>query len=175
MTMPEAIRRGIAWVEEQKEIKELQEKNAKSHGSSPSRDDYLDRAESTCAALRHCRARPARRSEAHRRFRRAARPSAVAAQPPQPRLRLLEEMELDAKTVIEVKDEMLDIRRRILRLRREIQPGQAPRWQHRRQGRPAARNRPPTSASPSTTSSSANAVSRRFLPLRRRQAAPVHG
>ena len=34
---------------------------------------------------------------------------------------LLEEMELDAKTVISVKDEMLDTRRRILRLRREIQ------------------------------------------------------
>ncbi|MHC5068444.1 MAG: sigma-70 factor domain-containing protein, partial [Planctomycetota bacterium] len=51
MTMPDAIKRGIQWVEEQKEIKELQEKNAKSHGSSPSRDDYLDRAESHLRSL----------------------------------------------------------------------------------------------------------------------------
>jgi RNA polymerase primary sigma factor len=35
--------------------------------------------------------------------------------------RLLEEMELDAKTVIQVKDEMLDMRRKVLRLRREIE------------------------------------------------------
>ncbi|TVR44631.1 MAG: RNA polymerase sigma factor RpoD [Planctomycetota bacterium] len=120
MSMPEAIRRGIAWVEEQKEIKELQEKNAKSHGSSPSRDDYLDRADSHLrslyalvehvaglslklidgsATMRECQLYRNRLNRA---------------------VRLLEEMELDAKTVIEVKDDMLDVRRRILRLRREM-------------------------------------------------------
>ena len=36
---------------------------------------------------------------------------------------LLVEMELDATMVIDTKDEMLDIRRRILRLRREIEQG----------------------------------------------------
>ena len=51
VTMPDAIKRGIQWVEEQKEIKELQEKNAKSHGSSPSRDEYLEQAESHLASL----------------------------------------------------------------------------------------------------------------------------
>ena len=34
---------------------------------------------------------------------------------------LLNEMELDAALVVEVKDEMLDVRRRILRMRREVQ------------------------------------------------------
>ncbi len=120
MTMPEAIRRGIQWVEEQKEIKEQQEKNAKSHGSSPSRDDYLDRAsnhlgtltrlvihisplsESICDGLSEVRGEQLLRNRLTRAY------------------RLLEEMELDAKTVIQVKDEMLDMRRRVLRLRREM-------------------------------------------------------
>ena len=121
MTMPEAIRRGIQWVEEQKEIKELQEKNAKSHGSSPTRDDYLDRAQSHLGTM----------------YKLVQHVGPLAEQmvsvDPETRLeqllrnrllrsyRLLEEMELDAKTVISIKDEMLDLRRRILRLRREIE------------------------------------------------------
>jgi len=121
MTMPESIRRGIQWVEEQKEVKELQEKNAKSHGSSPTRDDYLDRAESHLGTMysvvKHvqplteaaCEAIPETRIEQLMRNR------LLRA------YRLLEEMELDAKTVIAIKDEMLDLRRRILRLRREIE------------------------------------------------------
>jgi RNA polymerase primary sigma factor len=121
MTMPDAIRKGIAWVEEQKEIKELQEKNAKSQGSSPSRDDYLDRAAQHLEALYKLVAHVQPLVEKmvdeqadqrslqlfRNRMRRASR--------------LLEEMELDAKTVIDIKDEMLDVRRRILRLRREVQ------------------------------------------------------
>ncbi|TVR13475.1 MAG: RNA polymerase sigma factor RpoD [Planctomycetota bacterium] len=120
MAMPEAIRRGIAWVEEQKEIKELQEKNAKSHGSSPSRDDYLDRAESHLRSLyalvEHVTDLTAKLIEgsATLRDRQLYRNRLNRG------YRLLEEMELDAKTVIEVKDDMLDIRRRILRTRREI-------------------------------------------------------
>ena len=123
MTMVFAIRRGISWIEEQKEIKEIQEKNAKSHGSSPSRDDYLDRAESHLTSLYRlmdhvqkgivdmqeqagsadgCRQHQVIRNRLYRCF------------------HLCDEMELDAKTVIMVKDEMLDIRRRILRLRREL-------------------------------------------------------
>jgi RNA polymerase primary sigma factor len=121
MSMPEAVRRGIQWVEEQKEIKELQEKNAKSHGSSPTRDDYLDRAESHLSTM----------------YRLVEHVAPIAAQAVEPEAeirieqllrnrllrsyRLLEEMELDAKTVIQIKDEMLDLRRRILRLRREIE------------------------------------------------------
>ncbi len=123
MTMPEAIRRGIAWVEEQKEIKELQEKNAKSQGSSPSRDDYLERAaqhlDTLYRVVEHVQplvekmidgSADQRDLQVYRnRMRRTSR--------------LLEEMELDAKTVIDIKDEMLDIRRRMLRLRREVQQG----------------------------------------------------
>jgi RNA polymerase primary sigma factor len=120
MGMPEAVRRGIAWVEEQKEIKELQEKNAKSHGSSPSRDDYLDRAESHLrslyALLEHTQpmAKTLIDQEGGERERQLYRNRLNRA------YMLLEEMELDAKTVIQVKDDMLDIRRRILRLRREL-------------------------------------------------------
>jgi RNA polymerase primary sigma factor len=127
MSMPEAIRRGIQWVEEQKEIKEQQEKNAKSHGSSPSRDDYLDRAASHLRTLYRLVDHGQRLSE-----------EVVVGddggvgddglvrkeQLLRNRLsrghRLLEEMELDAKTVFTVKDEMLDLRRKVLRLRREI-------------------------------------------------------
>jgi RNA polymerase primary sigma factor len=120
MTMPEAIRRGIQWVEEQKEIKEQQEKNAKSHGSSPSRDDYLDRASNHLSSLTNLVV------HVHPLIEKIAGPEAEVRgeQLLRNRLtrayRLLEEMELDAKTVIQVKDEMLDMRRRVLRLRREI-------------------------------------------------------
>lgn len=123
MSMPEAIRRGIQWVEEQKEIKELQEKNAKSHGSSPTRDDYLDRAESHLATLyklvEHVSplAEQANKTTLDLGSERLLRNRLYRA------YRLLEEMELDAKTVITIKDEMLDLRRRILRLRREIEQG----------------------------------------------------
>jgi RNA polymerase primary sigma factor len=122
MTMPEAIGRGIQWVEEQKEIKELQEKNAKSHGSSPSRDDYLDRAESHLTSLyalvEHCRPLITGLIDAN----------GDGKQRDYQLLRnrlgrgynLLEEMELDAKTVIQIKDDALDMRRRILRLKREV-------------------------------------------------------
>ena len=121
MTMPEAIRRGIAWVEEQKEIKELQEKNAKSHGSSPARDDYLERAESHLrslnAILEHSKpliVKMVDGDEAEH-YRRLFRNRMMRA------FNLLNEMELDAAFVVEVKDEMLDVRRRILRMRREVQ------------------------------------------------------
>ncbi len=120
MTMPEAIRRGIQWVEEQKEIKEQQEKNAKSHGSSPSRDDYLDRAANHLATLNRLVAHISPMSEkvcggeAEVRSEQLLRNRLTRA------YRMLEEMELDAKTVIQVKDEMLDARRRVLRVRREI-------------------------------------------------------
>jgi RNA polymerase primary sigma factor len=120
MTMPEAIRRGIQWVEEQKEIKEQQEKNAKSHGSSPSRDDYLDRAANHLATLNRLVSHISPMSEkvcggdAEVRSEQLLRNRLTRA------YRMLEEMELDAKTVIQVKDEMLDARRRVLRVRREI-------------------------------------------------------
>jgi RNA polymerase primary sigma factor len=123
MSMPEAIRRGIQWVEEQKEIKELQEKNAKSHGSSPTRDDYLDRAENHLATLyklvEHVQplAEQANKGTLDTVTERLLRNRLFRA------YKLLEEMELDAKTVITIKDEMLDLRRRILRLRREIEQG----------------------------------------------------
>ena len=120
MTMPEAIRRGIQWVEEQKEIKEQQEKNAKSHGSSPSRDDYLDRAANHLATLNRLVSHISPMSEkvcdgdVEVRSEQLLRNRLTRA------YRMLEEMELDAKTVIQVKDEMLDARRRVLRVRREI-------------------------------------------------------
>ena len=120
MTMPEAIRRGIQWVEEQKEVKEQQEKNAKSHGSSPSRDDYLDRAANHLATLNRLVSHISPMSEkvcggdAEVRSEQLLRNRLTRA------YRMLEEMELDAKTVIQVKDEMLDARRRVLRVRREI-------------------------------------------------------
>ena len=121
MTMPEAIRRGIQWVEEQKEIKELQEKNAKSHGSSPTRDDYLDRAESHLGTMYKLVQHVGPLAEQMV----SVDPEVRLEQLLRNRLlrsyRLLEEMELDAKTVISIKDEMLDLRRRILRLRREIE------------------------------------------------------
>ncbi len=121
MTMPEAIRRGIQWVEEQKEVKEQQEKNAKSHGSSPSRDDYLDRAASHLGTLgklvEHAQglSNQLADQDIDVRVEQQLRNRLSRA------YRLLEEMELDAKTVIQVKDEMLDARRRVLRLRREIE------------------------------------------------------
>ncbi len=120
MTMPFAVRRGIAWIEEQKEIKELQEKNAKSHGSSPSRDDYLDRAESHLTSLYQLKEHMqdliitlVDGEGGHREYQ-------VLGNRLKRSFRLCDEMELDAKTVIQVKDEMLDVRRRILRLRREV-------------------------------------------------------
>jgi RNA polymerase primary sigma factor len=122
MTMPDAIKKGISWVEEQKEIKEQQEKNAKSHGSSPSRDDYLDRAANHLNTLNGVIVHSQPLSEmicsengADVREEQLLRNRLTRA------YRLLEEMELDAKTVIQVKDDMLDIRRRVLRLRREIE------------------------------------------------------
>jgi len=121
MTMPYAIKGGIAWVEEQKEVKEQQEKNAKSHGSSPSRDDYLDRAATHLGTMGRLTEHAQRLSEqvlagdVEQRGERQLRNRLFRA------YRLLEEMELDAKTVITVKDEMLDLRRRILRLKREIE------------------------------------------------------
>jgi len=51
MTTIMGVRAGIQWVEEQKEIKEQQEKNAKSHGSSPSRDVFLDKAATHLSTL----------------------------------------------------------------------------------------------------------------------------
>jgi RNA polymerase primary sigma factor len=122
MTMPDAIKKGIGWVEEQKEIKEQQEKNAKSHGSSPSRDDYLDRAANHLNTLNGVITHSAPLSElvcsdagAEVRQEQLLRNRLTRA------YRLLEEMELDAKTVIQVKDDMLDMRRKVLRLRREIE------------------------------------------------------
>ncbi len=122
MTMPDAIKKGIGWVEEQKEIKEQQEKNAKSHGSSPSRDDYLDRAANHLNTLNNVVNHSQPLSEmvcsetgADVRQEQLLRNRLTRA------YRLLEEMELDAKTVIQVKDDMLDIRRKVLRLRREIE------------------------------------------------------
>jgi RNA polymerase primary sigma factor len=121
MTMPEAIRRGIGWVEEQKEIKEQQEKNAKSHGSSPSRDDYLDRAANHLGTLNRVIGHSAPLSEQVCNGEVSVRQEQLLRNRLTRAYRLLEEMELDAKTVIQVKDEMLDMRRRVLRLRREIE------------------------------------------------------
>ncbi len=122
MTTPEAIRRGISWVEEQKEIKEQQEKNAKSHGSSPARDDYLDRANNHLSTLHKAIEQIQKLADAvvadgakDLRQEQLLRNRMLRA------YRLLEEMELDARTVVGVKDDMLDARRRILRLRREIE------------------------------------------------------
>ena len=120
MSTPEALRRGIGWVEEQREIKELQEKNAKSHGSSPSRDDYLERASSHLTSmnliLEHVQPIVERivDGEACERDKQIYRNRMRRA------YKLLEEMELDATTVIDTKEEMLDVRRRVLRLKREI-------------------------------------------------------
>ena len=127
MTTLEAVRRGIQWVEEQKEIWEQQEKNAKSHGSSPARDERIDRAANHLSTLHrlldhgvvvsgvvlvHDKERSGNEQS---RIERVLRNRLTRS------YRLLEEMELDAKTVITVKDEMLDMRRRLLRLKREIE------------------------------------------------------
>ena len=120
------IKAGISWIEEQKEIKEQQEKNAKSHGSSPSRDVFLDRAATHLSTLgkllvhiQPMTAQILRTSyddqEQRVKDERLLRNRLLRA------YRLLEEMEMDAKTVIQNKDEMLDLRRRILRTRREIE------------------------------------------------------
>jgi len=127
MTTIMGVRAGIQWVEEQKEIKEQQEKNAKSHGSSPSRDVFLDKAATHLSTLGKLVAHVLPLSakivadehegegeEARIRDDQLLRNRLTRA------YRLLEEMELDAKTVIETKDEMLDLRRKILRIRREI-------------------------------------------------------
>ncbi len=127
MTTLDAVRRGIQWVEEQKEIWEQQEKNAKSHGSSPARDERIDRAANHLNTLHrvttHAQAlsdgvllKDAERQPTEQvRIERVLRNRLTRA------YRLLEEMELDAKTVITVKDDMLDMRRRLLRLKREIE------------------------------------------------------
>ena len=125
MTTIMGIRAGIQWVEEQKEIKEQQEKNAKSHGSSPSRDVFLDKAATHLSTLGKLVAHvlplsalvvAGEHGEGDERVRveQLLRNRLTRA------YRLLEEMELDAKTVIETKDEMLDLRRKILRIRREV-------------------------------------------------------
>jgi RNA polymerase primary sigma factor len=118
MSSPVAIRRGIQWVEEQQEVKEAQERNAKNHGASPARDEYLVRAVGHLATLRKGIAAlfavadagdvAGERIQVNRRARLH---------------RLLEEMALDARLVIELKDELLDTRRRLLRLQREVTPG----------------------------------------------------
>ncbi len=127
MTTLDAVRRGIQWVEEQKEIWEQQEKNAKSHGSSPARDERIDRAANHLNTLHrvttHAQALSdgvllkdsARAAAEQIRIERVLRNRLTRS------YRLLEEMELDAKTVITVKDDMLDMRRRLLRLKREIE------------------------------------------------------
>jgi RNA polymerase primary sigma factor len=127
MTTLDAVRRGIQWVEEQKEIWEQQEKNAKSHGSSPARDERIDRAANHLSTLHrittHSQAlsdgvlmKDSSRAAAEQiRIERVLRNRLTRS------YRLLEEMELDAKTVITVKDDMLDMRRRLLRLKREIE------------------------------------------------------
>jgi RNA polymerase primary sigma factor len=127
MTMLDAVKRGIQWVEEQKEIWEQQEKNAKSHGSSPARDERIDRAANHLSTLHRVVAHGQSLSDA------VLTRDATRSQADQVKLerllrnrltrcyRLLEEMELDAKTVITVKDDMLDLRRRLLRLKREIE------------------------------------------------------
>ena len=125
MTTIMGIKAGIQWVEEQKEIKEQQEKNAKSHGSSPSRDVFLDKAATHLSTLGKLVAHVGPLSAAvvagayteddiRVRDERLLRNRLTRA------YRLLEEMELDAKTVIQTKDEMLDLRRKILRIRREV-------------------------------------------------------
>jgi RNA polymerase primary sigma factor len=125
MTTIMGIKAGIQWVEEQKEIKEQQEKNAKSHGSSPSRDVFLDKAATHLSTLGKLVAHVGPLSasvvagaysddETRVRDERLLRNRLTRA------YRLLEEMELDAKTVIQTKDEMLDLRRKILRIRREV-------------------------------------------------------
>ncbi len=120
MATPEAMRRGIQWVEEQKELKEQQERNARSHGAAPSRDDFLERAAGHLPTLKklldHQQGLAAivLVGEPDPRAERLLRNRAYRA------YRLLEEMGLDAQTVITAKDELLDTRRRILRLRREL-------------------------------------------------------
>jgi RNA polymerase primary sigma factor len=127
MTTLDAVRRGIAWVEEQKEIWEQQEKNAKSHGSSPARDERIDRAANHLSTLHRLTAHGQSLSDAvlTRDTSRSADDQIKLERLLRNRLtrsyRLLEEMELDAKTVITVKDDMLDMRRRLLRLKREIE------------------------------------------------------
>jgi RNA polymerase primary sigma factor len=120
MTMPESIRAGIQWVLEQKEIKEQQEKNAKSHGASPSRDNFLDRAATHLETLNRLVGHISPLSERVCSNESAVRDEQLLRNRLTRAYRLLEEMELDARTVIQVKDEMLDIRRRVLRVRREI-------------------------------------------------------
>ncbi|MEK7414985.1 MAG: RNA polymerase sigma factor RpoD [Planctomycetota bacterium] len=127
MTTLDAVRRGIQWVEEQKEIWEQQEKNAKSHGSSPARDERIDRAANHLSTLHRITAHaqslsdgvlmkdPSRLAIDQIRIERVLRNRLTRS------YRLLEEMELDAKTVITVKDDMLDMRRRLLRMKREIE------------------------------------------------------
>ena len=126
MTTLMGIRAGVAWIEEQKEIKEQQEKNAKSHGSSPSRDVFLDKAATHLSTLAKLAAHilPLQAkiiaggyTDDHVRVRdeQLLRNRLTRA------YRLLEEMEIEARVVIQVKDEMLDLRRKILRLRREVE------------------------------------------------------
>ncbi len=126
MTTLMGIKAGIAWIEEQKEIKEQQEKNAKSHGSSPSRDVFLDKAATHLATLgklvSHIQPQQAKivaggydDEELRVRDEQLLRNRLTRA------YRLLEEMEIEARVVIQVKDEMLDLRRKILRLRREVE------------------------------------------------------
>ncbi len=125
MTTIGGIKAGIAWVEEQKEIKEQQEKNAKSHGSSPARDVFLDKAATHLGTLgklvNHIAplATKVLREPAAEEIDRV-REEQILRNRLTRAYRLLEEMELEAKIVIQSKDEMLDLRRKILRLRREI-------------------------------------------------------
>ncbi len=127
MTTLDAVRRGIQWVEEQKEIWEQQEKNAKSHGSSPARDERIDRAANHLNTLHRVTTHAQALSDgvllkdASREMPEQVRLERVLRNRLTRAYRLLEEMELDAKTVITVKDDMLDMRRRLLRLKREIE------------------------------------------------------
>ncbi|MCX8040789.1 MAG: RNA polymerase sigma factor RpoD [Planctomycetota bacterium] len=129
MTTLDAIRRGIAWLEEQKELWEQQEKNAKSHGSSPARDVRIDTAAENLKTLHRL---VAHAQEMSNRVLDRSQPRSAAEQAwleRQLRNRLMrayrllndDKIPLDARTVVEIKDDMLDLRRRLLRLKREIE------------------------------------------------------
>jgi RNA polymerase primary sigma factor len=120
MTTPDSIRQGIAWVERQIETRMRQQVNARSSESSRLRDGFLDQAAEHLATLnRLSRRLPSALSlvpqdDASGRMEQLQRNRLFRC------CRLLDELGLDVRTVIGIKDEMMELRRRVLRLRLQL-------------------------------------------------------
>jgi RNA polymerase primary sigma factor len=131
MTTPLSVKSGIDWLEQQIELKERLEENVGSHGSSQLRQEFLSRAREHLATLRLL----------YPRILASATTGVDATDPDQLRrsrnrlaraYQLLEDTGLDPVVAIRAKDQLFDLRRELLRLRRARSHSAAQRAQNER-------------------------------------------